>query len=416
MSRLVVCIAIALFCALPGLAQETLSPALDAELQAIAAIVAEVRELRPLKHTPVEFLAAQAAPERLELVLDYIYPAEWIESYRHFLVALDLVGADIDLGALIQEFLSDNIGGYYDFRADKMVVITRPDTSISEGLALPEKVIYAHEYAHALQDQHFDLEAIRERMAIGANFDAELAYLALIEGDAMLTELFAMQRLLYKGRGPVDTEFDIGQAPPLADDLPPIIQQAFYFPYIDGAGFVSSLHSARGWRGVNRAISDSPPETTEQIIHPERYLAREGAKAVDLPDDSALLAEGWLRRYDGPIGEFYLRQHLQLQLEERNVELLADGWGGDHLRIYEHPVADERMWLWHQVWDRVEDAEEFAEGYPQYLDARFGSGAHDGNCWRGETNRCFARIGPTETRLSMAAERETALALLTLDA
>ena len=416
MSRLVVCIAIALFCALPGLAQETLSPALDAELQAIAAIVAEVRELRPRKHTPVEFLAPQAAQEDLDLLFEYFYPADWIETYQHFLTALDLVAADIDLGALIQEFLSANVGGYYDFNADKMVVITRLDRLTSDGLALPEKVIYAHEFAHALQDQHFDLAAIRERMAIGANFDAELAHLALIEGDAMLTEQFALQRLLYKGRGPANAEFDLGNAPPLTDEMPPIIQQAFYFPYLDGASFVSSLHRVRGWRGINRALSDHPPETTEQIIHPQRYLAQEGAKAIKLPDDSALLDEGWLRLYDGAIGEFYLRQHLQLQLEDRTVEKLADGWGGDRLRIYKHPSTGELMWLWYQVWDRVEDAAEFAEGYPKYLDARFGSGTVDGNCWRGETNRCFTRVSPTETRLSMAADRDLALALLTLDA
>ena len=415
MARFVLCFAIALFCASSVLAQETISPALEAELRTIAAIVAEVRELQPRQDTAVEFLAPQDVGDGLEILIEYLYPADWIDSYQHFLMALDLLAADVDLGALIQEFLSENVGGYYDFHRDTMVVITWSERSTSESLALPEKAIYAHEYAHALQDQHFDLAAIWQRAAIAFNFDAELAHLALVEGDAMLTEQFALQRLLYKGRGAVDAEFDlIDAAPPLADSMPPILQRAFYFPYLDGAGFVFSLHRNRGWRGVNRALSDHPPVTTEQIIHPERYLAREGAKTVKLPDDSALLAEGWRRLYDSAIGEFYLRQHLQLQLQDGSVEKLADGWGGDHLRIYKQPNTGELIWLWYQVWDTVADAEEFAEHYPRYLDSRFGSIAYDGDCWRAETSRCFARVSATETRVSMAIDRSTAFALLTM--
>ena len=60
-----------------------------------------------------------------------------------------------------------------------MVVVSK-----SGAIGAIEKVTFAHEFTHALQDQHFGLEGI-DVDAVGQG-DRSLGRLALVEGDASL--------------------------------------------------------------------------------------------------------------------------------------------------------------------------------------------------------------------------------------
>ena len=50
---------------------------------------------------------------------------------------------------------------------------------------LRQQLAYAHEFIHALQDQHFDLDAFVEANSNEDDPDGWLALSALVEGDAM---------------------------------------------------------------------------------------------------------------------------------------------------------------------------------------------------------------------------------------
>ena len=241
-----------------------------------------------------------------------------------------------------------------------------------------------------LQDQHFDFAALNESWKQTDDFDFHIAKSAMIEGDAEHVEWLYFKRLAQESGLGVDGMLNVlsGMAGetsdlPLPPDLPAIILEERDFIYFTGWSFVDFIQYELGWEGVNRAYTENPPETSEQIYHPQKYLTREGAIEVNPPDLSALIEEGWQVGYDNSVGEFYLRQHLGTQLLGSYPETLAEGWGGDRLQIFADAANEEMMWVWYQVWDS-------------------------------EKSHCFTRVSETETRITMAPDRETARALLGL--
>jgi hypothetical protein len=141
----------------------------------------------------------------------------------------------------------------------------------------PTEVILAHEFVHALQDQHFYRHEVDDLAAANEgdwhlSWDADLALRALVEGDATVAmrQYAAMSPDLrepwaaYRGEGAESTD----------GRLPDGLRKEYAFPYEAGAAFVEALVADGGWEAVNEAYS-RPPTTTEQILHPDKYLAGE---------------------------------------------------------------------------------------------------------------------------------------------
>lgn len=417
MRRLILCLLVLWAMAPESLAQAELTPTQLAELDAIEAEVARLRGLHPLAVTGIAFMPRQEADALLPQQFARFYPPDWIAAYHVFLRALDLAPADIDLPNLLYTFLTQSIGGYYDAYDKRMVIIAPPPTPDRTSLSLLTKLVVAHEYVHALQDQHFNLLAFSAESFEDYNFDAWLAQRALIEGDALMIEFQFLEQLRARDSATIDQELREAYELPMPATpaaLPPIVERDFWFAYEAGPSFVYSVAGALGMDGINQAFTDRPPQTTEEIMVPQQYVDGKGALPVHVPDDSALLAEGWNRTYDSAVGEFYLRGHLGTQLQDRYAERVARGWGGDRLRVYTREPGGEMLWVWYQVWDRAYDAEQFITHYPQFLDRRYEQARRDGPCWVGETTHCLARMDERATRVTMAHDQDVALALLNM--
>ena len=81
-----------------------------------------------------------------------------------------------------------------------------------------------------------------------------------------------------------------------------------------------------GWDLVDFAYQRRLPATTEQILHPEKYLDDEGALPVpDVPDPP----DGWEKADGGTVGEFFTREILRQDAEDVGADEAAAGWGGD---------------------------------------------------------------------------------------
>ncbi|MDE2909893.1 MAG: hypothetical protein OXQ99_11900 [Chloroflexota bacterium] len=390
--------------------------------QMLAAIESDVRRLRELAEkspATVEFISQQEANQRFEQSYAEDSDQERVAQAHLFYWALDLIERDADLQALSLANDQGSILGYYNSESKTMTLI-QPEKTAPHRLTYPQKLIYAHEYAHALQDQYFDLDALRERYRDSTNFDLHLSLTALIEGDAEFIKLDYALEQWSKNQAAFERDMEAAEnadnshAEPL--DLPTIFDAISHFLYVVGREFVTKLWIEDGWPGVNRAFRNRPPTTSEQIYHPMRYLAREEAIVIEAPLLNAQINDGWRLAYYDAVGEFFLRQHLMTHLSESAAARLADGWGGDRMLIFSD--ADNKMirWVWYQAWDDANETKQFASNYPRFLDRRYEKGSEDGRCWVGETAHCFARISETETRISMAANRVTALAMLAFDA
>ena len=117
-----------------------------------------------------------------------------------------------------------------------------------------------------------------------------------------------------------------------------------------------------GWEAVDRAYSRLP-DSTEQVLHPEKYEARE--VPMEVPLDAGALASamgsGWSGTPEDTLGEF----QLSVWLRENGVKALpanaaAAGWGGDRLAYLRGPDGAYALVL-RTAWDTAADAAEFVD-------------------------------------------------------
>ncbi len=220
----------------------------------------------------------------------------------------------------------------------------------------------AHEVGHALQHEHFpvpDLDEITE-------IDQLLAGLALLEGDAMLTMIafVALEEQVPLARALVRAidHASSGQHEQLAKAAgdsaelfraPLLIRERVLFPYFGGMGFLGSLYRTGGFELVNR-VYQRPPVTTEQVLHPQRYL--DGDLAVPVPAPPP--PPGYRSVQSAQLGELLTRVSLSACNPVATAAEAAAGWGGDRFSL----VVDDRgryALLWSTVWDSEDDAVQF---------------------------------------------------------
>ena len=162
---------------------------------------------------------------------------------------------------------------------------------------------YAQEYTHALQDHRFNLSTL---VPEEDNFDSNKAILALVEGDAKLVEHLFYESLVPQQQTLVaeslERMIDELSRSPEAASAPRIIRKTFGWEHAVGPQFVFRHYLEDGFETVNE-LYQHPPQSTEQVLHPEKYLEGEGPRTVSLPDLASALGDGWRQRDSGVLGE-----------------------------------------------------------------------------------------------------------------
>jgi hypothetical protein len=326
-------------------------------------------------------------------------PPDEIAVTEETLRALGLLPADASLSDLYVEMLGSQVAGFYDPATREMVIVSR-----SGAIGPAEKVTFAHEFTHALQDQAFDLEGI-DVDAVGQG-DRSLGRLALVEGDATLL----MTRWLSDHLTPAELG-ELLKVDPEAlaqlERMPAILRETLLFPYQQGLIFVNGIWARGGWAAVDAAY-DRRPDSTEQVLHPEKYEADE--KPAEVALDGAALAKamgaGWSGTPEDTLGEF----QLSVWLRENGVKALpagdaAAGWGGDRLAYLRGPNGAYALALL-TAWDSQADADEFlaaaktaASSLPGAAEARVVPGSGAGGS-PGRVAVLVASDTPTLARLS----------------
>jgi hypothetical protein len=320
--------------------------------------VAAERGLPAKERIEPAVLSQAEAKARLKAQFEKDNPPDKIAVTEETLKALGLLPADASLSDLSVDMLGSQVAGFYDPASREMVVVSK-----SGSIGAAEKVTFAHEFTHALQDQSFGLEGI-DVDAVGQG-DRSLARLALVEGDATLV----MTRWLADHLTPAELgdllNVDPGAQAQL-ERLPAILRETLLFPYQQGLIFVNDIWARGGWAAVDAAFGRLP-DSTEQILHPEKYQAREMPAEVVL--DAGALAKamgpGWSATPEDTLGEF----QLSIWLRENGVKALdaqaaAAGWGGDRLEYIRGPNGAYALVL-STTWDTVADAGQFHEAAVQ---------------------------------------------------
>jgi hypothetical protein len=341
----------------PGL--DVTAPANPDEVVARALrTVSEIRGLPIKGKVDGKYIGRDEMVRRVKEQIHRDIPEKVLVAQDEILFSLGTVSADFDYETSILGLMGTQLAGFYDPK-EKAMYMAQDLVGIERDATL------AHELVHALQDQHYDLEKLISFKEDAG--DEQTAIHALAEGDATS----AMFDHVMAARGGRAT--DLGdemlalqirgsmEISPETQNVPTIVKRSVISPYVDGTMFVHWARRRDGWRAVDEAWKN-PPKTTEQLLHPEKYAAREPgvAIAVPLPDPQG--------PKDVIFKDIFGEQSLRLLFEEwmprrRAVESASD-WGGDRIAVFRD---DKRFAVaWHVQFDTeaaaVRGLEAFARG------------------------------------------------------
>lgn len=374
--------------------------------------IARIRDLSAKQPVP----AGEKATDELRDVMQREITKEWEENHgfarERALKQFGLLPAEFDMRTFSTDLMTSQVAGYYDPEKDEFFMVRRGEKEASrartgiEALAdFDAALTMPHELTHALEDQHFDLQAKQEAMEF--DDDRGAAMLSLIEGSAMeggaehvldrigipISTTGPVARTIIAAIGGADagdmSAVDVDELDEEAADsvkkmqeTPPILGRPLLFSYLAGWRFVNRVRSEYGWNAVNEMYS-SPPDSTEQIVHPERYFDRR-----DKPVTVTLASppSGYEAAFEQTMGYASLRILLSHYLDEDRTDgqvdgaEAAEGWDGDRYVLWSRATSDAVAWV--IVFDHEGQAEEFANTWRKILKQRFGTA----NTWAVQQN------------------------------
>jgi hypothetical protein len=275
--------------------------------------------------------------------------------------AFGLIPKGFDLDGFMVDLLTEQIAGLYDPKGHEFY--------IADWIA-PEdqRIVMSHELTHALQDQHFQIDAWVK--AARPNDDAEMARESVLEGSAMAGMLEYMLRdkgLKLRELPNIDPSIFVGDLTetPMLKKAPPFIKDSLMFPYFGGLTFSLTVLKTDGWKGF-AGVFARPPAGTQQIMHPDLYRSGRSLSPIklNLPDGSP--GGGWGLLEENTMGEFGWKEILKQFLDGDRASKLSAAWDGDVYATYESKDA-KRLLLFVRV--RLDSKESAARFFGQYSEA-----------------------------------------------
>jgi hypothetical protein len=278
-----------------------------------------------------------------------------------------LVPRDFDLRRSTIDLLTEQAAAFYDYDSKKLYLL---DDSGFES----ETTTLAHELAHALADQHFDLGKFMDETP--SNDDENLAHTAVVEGQA--SWLMLAYDLKENGQAPEPTREMLSSVVdasatsmadyPVLKGSPLYIQQSLLFPYTEGTLFFDAVYRKLGKRAFS-AVFTNPPVDSAQIIHPERYFAHETEIRPELP--KLFLARQGKQITEGTLGEFDHEMLVRQYIGPREADSIARHLQGGQFQILS--AGNERKPVLEYVseWDSDQAAARFFADYKKILSLKW---------------------------------------------
>lgn len=294
-----------------------------------------------------------------------------------------LVPESFDLKQSTLDLMTEQAAAFYDYRRGRMVILDG-QSGFMQNIAL------IHELAHALADQHFDLDKYIRKNSAGD--DALLARQAVMEGQAtwLMSEIMvrragqslrdspAMVRMMSRMAGEGSGIF------PVFDQSPLYLKESLLFPYAQGMLFQQAIVEKLGGAAFLEVFR-KPPLTSQEILQPERYLERSASQTVQPyvkpapPPDP----KRWKLLTSGALGEFDHR--ILLRQYDPGRESAAARWTASNYEVQESKKDKSILLSYASRWESPEAAREIFEAYKTVL--------------QGKWTRCqFAEETPTRVR------------------
>ena len=328
--------------------------------------VEEIGKLEFKTDIPIRYFSKSRMQKYIGTLVEEEYLDESAAKDALFIQLMGFSNRKLDLKTIRKKIFISNAGGLYNEKTGVLVASNDYRT-----VNMMNAAILVHELRHALQDTYFDLSEI---LGEYSNFDdRKLAVLSAVEGDAT----FVMTKF-------IDFDPDVMSSTYSSDALisfsplgntaqlsraPDIVKHQLTMPYIKGLRFVSAVFNKKKWKGVNKILK-SPPDSTEQILHPEKYLKQEKSIPVIIDYNPG----GYNLYHTGVIGEYYL--NILLKSRDNYIEY-ALGWGGDSFKIYKNNSS--YFLVWKSVWDKEKFCSNFYFDFKRFIEKKFQVNFKKGN-------------------------------------
>lgn len=366
-----------------------------------------------------------------------------------YYVALGLLDPSDDLGTLTQSTIPSSFALFELNSGDIFWMLEACEQDEYEGFTTLEEAVYMRAFIVGMQHRNLNLRGVLTAGRV--NSDYALAVRALSAGDAALVT----EEYLAGLEGVDEAEIEAASIVNYANELVTEDSADFYrelvtFDYLNGMNFIEAVREVGGWAAVDDAY-ENRPRSSEHILHPDRFLAEDepldieiisfnelfgvegqmnlsqmsdnltggdsssgglaGGGGLDTGGDDVVTTDtetedngddaeatpeaeeivGWQLIREDVVGEFMLRQHLGVYLDEETVDTAATGWGGDAIEMYYNGTTDERAWMLRLAMDTPDDLTELVDAYLTLLATR--TGAEGVSMADGSV--CFAGDGET---------------------
>jgi len=346
----------------------TVSGALAAQVHQVEAAVERLRQLRFLRGVPVTVESPQKMAAQLLKEINADTNDARLQDLDRALELLGELPPHTDLPKLLRAVQTESVLGFYV--PGKQPAKGRLYVRSNNGLDPYARFVLSHELTHAVTDQHYDLTR-GDRLDAPGKDDQSTAFTALLEGDATVTMGIYHDQVLTSAEQADADRVGAAQTTAQLDAAPAALRESLLFPYEAGVAFVRALYQRGGWAAVDRAYLD-PPTSSEQILHPEKYLGpRDQPKPVVVPDLSRSLGSGWHSATVAGWGEFDVRLMLESTLGVATAERAAAGWGGGELRSFQD--GTKTAVALRTVWDSAAEASEYCGLLANWATSRFGA-------------------------------------------
>ncbi|MBK9168342.1 MAG: hypothetical protein IPM24_12850 [Bryobacterales bacterium] len=337
-------------------------PAVFREIGRATKELAEISGLETRKPVPYELIDRNRVEKFLRERMREVIKPEEIRAEEITLKKFGFVPREFNLEQSTIELLTEQAAAFYDFKKKKLFLTDWASSDMQESALV-------HELAHALADQHFDLDKFTK--GAGESDDSALARMAVMEGQAtwLMSEVFARRNGSTLIGNPALAE-SMNRASesgaeqyPVFSGSPLYLKETLVFPYAKGLLFQQAVADRMGKEGFTEVFR-RPPTTSQQILHPEKYFDRVQPSVPDLP---RMPGRGFKTLTKGMFGELDCQILIRQYASRERAETLAPLWRGGQYHVREYRKKGLVVLSLAVDWQTQEAAEEFFAFYRNLL-------------------------------------------------
>jgi hypothetical protein len=321
-----------------------------------------------LRHpVPCDYITKEKINAFLNQRMKDVTSPEEIRAEELTLKKFGFVPRDFDLARTTVDLLTEQAAAFYDYNKQKLFITESTPSDTQEP-------VLAHELAHALADQNFNLARfIRQGRK---SDDGSTARLAVMEGQAtwLMSEYLARKsgRSLKDSPTLASSMSRLGQAAagefPVYENAPLYMRLTLVFPYTRGMLFQNAVCERDGQEGFAEVFRRAPV-STQQVIHPEDYFSNLKPTQPELPD--AHLPRGYKSLVGGALGELDHAVLLEQFAGAQQAGEIAPHWRGCNFELRENKKAGRVVLLYAAEWDSEESARRYFAAYREVLEKKW---------------------------------------------